>query len=248
MDFPRFWHTISRIHSINLKYLILSLFFILNFNDWCYSQNNTKTIAVLEFQNNSLIKSPELNGLTKGLPSMFINAFSGIKNLKIIDRSILNKILEKQALNQTGLFEKDSLQKVGKLIGANYLILGSLIKGISGDIRIDCRIVNSESGEIINAEEVTGEIDDIFEISEDICKKLLENLDVKFSDEEENILEKSFKGCSHESLISYSLALSDIDSGDYKKAKEILEAVLVDCPDFIAAKELLDKANLHLSK
>jgi len=236
------WNSITSFFFTKL--LIILLLLILNNPDFCLAQDELKDIAVLEFQDNSIIKNQEIQKLRSGLPSLFMNALSTINNVQIIDRRKLKKILEEQALIQSGILKEDSFLKIGKLTGANFLILGSFLIGMNEDIRIDCRIVDSESGEIIKAEEVNGKTDDFFELAQNLTFKLLDDLDIKINKEEANTIQLSLKGCSFQNMISYSLALTEIDLGNKKNAKEILQSVISECSEFSIAKELLEEIQL----
>ena len=243
MHFLGFWNSTF----LFFRQIFSSFFLIFVITNICFAQNEIITIGVTEFQNNSISDKNEIDAIKKGLPQIIITAFTRIQNLKILDRTQLEKILKEQAIDQTGFTERESLQKVGTLSGAKFLILGSFLKDFNENIRIDCRIVNTESGETIKAEEITGAFEDIFELTEELSLKLLDDLEIDFT-KEEDTLKQSFNGCSYQDMLSYSLALTEIDRGNNKEAEAILKNVIADCPEFIAANELLKEIRIEVKE
>ena len=49
-------------------------------------------------------------------------------------------------------------------------------------------------------------------------------------------------------MLSYSFALTEFDRGNDKEAEEILKNVIADCPEFIAANELLKEIRIEVKK
>ena len=61
------------------------------------------------------------------------------------------------------------------------------------------------------------------------------------SEEEDKDLQQSLTGCSFQNMLSYSLALTEIDLGNKKYAKKILETLISDCSEFTTAFQLLEE-------
>jgi len=235
-----FWNSLINFCKKILE-VILIILIVLSSTNLCLAQDSLKTIAVLDFQNNSIVENKNIKTLEKGLSAILISVFSNIPNLEVVNRSRLSEIFKRLAIVQSGMLEKTKLEKIAKLSGAQYFVLGSFIKGFDDDVRIDCRIVNTENGEIIKSEEITGNFEDIFELTNDLCHELLGNLNIELTDKENESIDQSLKGCTPENLISYSLALVEMDAGNKKNAKEILEKLTNDCPGFKAANDLLQE-------
>ena len=79
---------------------------------------------------------------------MLLTELAQNEALRIVDRSILNRILEEQNLSRQDLVDPNTAANVGKLVGARYFILGSFID-FYGDFRIDARVVSVETSEIV---------------------------------------------------------------------------------------------------
>jgi len=206
------------------------------------------TIAVLDFKDNSPLSSEELKRMEQGLADMMITTLSQVGILKIVERRDLNVLMEEMALGQSGMLDESSAQKVGRLLGAHYLVLGSFMKGFKDDIRIDCRIVRTETGVTIKAEEASGKLKDILQLMSKLGEKVIKNLDVKLSSHEKQTIKDLNYGCSYDVLMEYFQALDLIEKEQYRQADSLLTKVIKECPQFKRADEVKKEMRATLKK
>ncbi|MEJ2322971.1 MAG: CsgG/HfaB family protein, partial [Gammaproteobacteria bacterium] len=106
-----------------------------------------------------------------GFADMLISDLSNLQGIKIIERASLQKVLEEQAMSQTGLTDEESAVEVGKLLEANQLIYGAFM--VDDDlIRFDVKHVSVETGSILHAFDVKGDIDDIFDLETELVTNI----------------------------------------------------------------------------
>jgi len=79
----------------------------------------------------------------------------GESELKIFERSQINSIMKEAEFNASGMVLEDSAMELGRMVGADTLIIGSF-KTAGQQLRINCRLVKVESGQILSA--AAGEI------------------------------------------------------------------------------------------
>ena len=225
-------HNILRKKIFIITLLIIAVSIFKN----SYSQQNQLTVAVLDFKDNSPFASDDLKPMQQGLANVMITTFSQVNGLKVVERSQLTAITEEMALGQSGMLDESSAQQVGKLLGAQYLVLGSFMKGMKKDIRIDCRIVRTETGVTVKAEEVTGKIKDIIKLMSKIGEKVVKNLDVKINKQDKKAIKSLDSNCSYDVVLVFFKALEYKDNKKYKKADELFSQVLKKCPKFKRAQ------------
>ncbi len=197
-------------------------------------------IAVLYFENNSLMDKESLDGLRKGLCDMMITELSKISGFNVVEREKLEKIMTEIALGQSGMVTASAAPQVGKLLGAQALLLGGFIKDLGGNIRIDTRIVMVESGEILKAEEVTGGTRGLFRLVKKLCFKIADELDVQITKEEKRRINNSDQ-VSIEALLVYSNGLNLLDKGDRHGA-------LIQFEKALSLDSGFEKAGLEIKK
>ncbi len=102
-------------------------------------------IAVLEFKNNG---SKNLNHFSAGIPDMLTTTFANSTKISVVERQQIQKIISEMNLGTTGLVDPGSAAEVGKVTGANLVIIGSFID-LGRKVRIDAKVVSVNSSEII---------------------------------------------------------------------------------------------------
>jgi TolB-like protein len=103
------------------------------------------TLAVGDFKN----QSPEyyLDSWAQSVPEFLKNELSRSADIRVLERRQLQAVLEEQALSMTGLVDSSTAQQVGDLLGAQFIITGT-INRVGGNIRIDANIVRVSTGEV----------------------------------------------------------------------------------------------------
>ena len=201
-------------------------YFLLIFPIISHAQN---TISILYFDNTT--KNTEYQWLSKGLADMLISDLSVVQGIKIVERAALQKVLEEQALGLTGVTDDDSAVELGKLLQANQLIYGAYI--VNDDlIRIDSKLVSVETGSILHAFDVKGDIDDLFDLQSEMATILHQKLNLQ-----EQLVPKQAETKSVDALARYYIAIDHLDNKRYTDAEsEFIKATELD-PLFYRAQE-----------
>jgi len=109
-------------------------------------------------------------GVGRELGDMLANELAGTEKFKIVEREKLNKVLDEQDLADSGRVAKSTGAKIGKLTGAQYLVVATLsafendVKGTGGGIgfrgisvggkkeeaylAVDLRVIDTTTGEV----------------------------------------------------------------------------------------------------
>jgi hypothetical protein len=173
---------------------------------------------------------------------MLITDLSNVNMLDIVERDKLESILKEQKLNNSKDFDPNTASKVGKLLGAQVILTGAYFE-MMGSLRLDARFIDVETGKILKSDGVDGQTSSFFKIQKQLAWKIINNMDVKLSDEEKKELEskEKSKALSFEDLNQYSNALELYDRGKKADAKKIATKITNKYPDFEAVKNLLKK-------
>lgn len=197
-------------------------------------ENVRHRVAILYFENNTAQTC--FSPLSKGLCDMMISDFSAEQQFAVVERTRLQEIIKELELEKTRNFDPATSAKIGKLLGAEFLVLGSFFE-FMGTFRIDARIVKVETGEVIASVGTAGKAD-TFEALE---KKIVSDLHGQM-----NVSRKTMRnGNKHPVSLSmaaqYGNALDKIDSGDKPGARALLKDIVEASPDFALAKNMLKK-------
>jgi TolB-like protein len=181
-------------------------------------ETNLQTIGILYFENNSVVDKDKLDPLKKGLADMLITEMSKIKSLRVVERQRIQSVVEELNLGEMDLVDRDTVQKMGKLLDAKVLLLGGFSNLFGDKLRIDTRIVSTETGLTLKEEEETGDLDEFLTMLKSLVKKVSHDLEIKVSKAEEDQLESTKDG-RFDGYVTYAQGLSLEDSG-HKLEKE----------------------------
>lgn len=129
-------------------------------------------VAVLYFENRG---NAALEPLEVGIAQMLITDLTGATATPIVERARLQAVLDELKLGHEGAVAPETAAAVGKLVGAEYLVLGSFFE-LMGTMRVDARLVRVETGEITWAHGVDGPTNTLFELEAALSDALLHQL------------------------------------------------------------------------
>ncbi|MCL4817850.1 MAG: protein kinase [Vicinamibacteria bacterium] len=134
-----------------------------------------KSVAVLYFENLSGVKEDEY--LRDGVTEDIISELSKIRGLKIFARSTVLAFRDKEV----------APAQVGKQLGAAYLLTGSLRRA-GQRLRINAELVDTQTDFPMWSERFDREMADVFEVQDEIARKIAEALRIKLSAQEQEAL------------------------------------------------------------
>jgi len=151
---------------------------IISKKDYSVSKSLPKTkksILVLSCANMS--PNPQDEYFSDGLTEEVITNLAHLKSLRVISRST------SMVLKGTS---KDIIT-IGQELKVNYVLEGSVRKS-ENKIRITAQLIDAASDEHMWAERFDGTMDDIFNVQDQIARKIVEALKIELSPEEQKIL------------------------------------------------------------
>jgi hypothetical protein len=73
------------------------------------------------------------------------------KGLRVVERRLVQKLLEEQKLNETGVIDPTTARKMGQVLGVDILVTGTLIDLENGNTEVNARALKSDTGEVVSA-------------------------------------------------------------------------------------------------
>jgi TolB-like protein/Flp pilus assembly protein TadD len=136
------------------------------------------SIAVLPFANMS--SDPEQEYFSDGISEEIINMLAQVQGLKVAGRT--------SSFSFKG--KNQDLREIGQQLNVNHILEGSVRK--SGDkLRITAQLIKVADGYHLYSEKFDRQLDDIFDIQEEIALAILNAIKIKlFENEEETVLKR----------------------------------------------------------
>lgn len=109
------------------------------------TENQKHTIAVIEFVD---LKG-NVTDFGRFLSEELITRLHQTKKFKVIERQQLNRIIAEQKLSLTGMVDPASAQKLGRVLGVDSIVFGS-ISDLVKTLKINARLISAETGEVFD--------------------------------------------------------------------------------------------------
>lgn len=136
------------------------------------------SVAVLYFENLSAAKDEEY--FRDGMTEDVITELSKIKDLKVFARSAVLAFRDKPA----------TIREVGEQVSASHILTGSLRR--SGKrVRVTAQLVEARSGHSIWAERYDRELEDVFELQDEIARSIADALRITLTPQEEKAIARN---------------------------------------------------------
>lgn len=203
----------------------------------------TGPVAVMPFKN--LAGSGDLDWLKLGIAETLIADLAKDGGRPVVERDQINRAIAEVMLQEQHGSDDGLAARAGKLVGATTVVVGGFQQQektvgttYTFEIRITARFVNVESGVVEDTAKVTGPLENVFALQDQIVARLL-----KKATRPRARPKKPSK--TVEAYKVYSLSLST--SSQAEQVRYLKEAIALD-PDFIYALNDLKALERRLEK
>ncbi len=121
----------KNIKLVTLSFLLSSIL---------YSQDSRQTVAVIDFDPSG-ISQLEATSLT----NRFRTAVGDVGAMRLVERGMMEEVLQEQGFQQTGCTSEECAVEVGQLLGVQNMIGGSIGR-VGETFTIDVRMISVQSG------------------------------------------------------------------------------------------------------
>ena len=200
------------------------------------AQTGEVVIAVLPFENAGSYGRDRENfdALKKGLAELTISELAGVGGMRVRPRAEVQRVMDQQGLAPERL-DRQTVARIGQLAGAGYVVAGSFVD-VFGDFRIDVRLLNTQSGEIVKvvrSDPALHDRQDMYRMLQSAVAALTGGPPLAAP------ITPRARSIPTEALTQFSLGLLHADRGDRVKARELLQKALALAPDFAEARAAL---------
>ena len=194
-------------------------------------------IAVFPFDNGGSYGQDKENfdALQVGLQQMLITEFAQNPQLRIVERGRIRDLLAEQDLGAGGRVDANTAAKLGKIVGARYVVLGGFID-FYGDFRMDARIVNVETTELLKVVKVQDKRDKLYALVVNLAGSVTRDVNLPALPRQA-MEQRESRPVPTEALQLYSRALLYADRGDATRAAELFNRAIEVFPEYTEAQE-----------
>ncbi len=212
------------------------------------AQDTRPGIGIMPFDNGGSYgqDAEDFEALQVGLQQMLITEMARNSGLRLVERGRLSELLQEQDLAGSGRVDANTAAQIGRLVGARYMVLGGFID-FYGDFRLDARIVDVETSEIIKTDRARGDRENLFGILDDLANDIPNGLELPaLSARDRQIMQENrdrLNEAPPEAVRSYMRGLLYQDRGDTERAAELFAEAVAAFPDYHEAQEALNQVS-----
>lgn len=206
------------------------------------STDTRPTIAVTSFTNGALGRTAEFAELSAGIQEIMITTLAAAPNLRVVERKLLQQILDEQHLSQSDLVDESTAVRVGRILSAQHFVAGGFIV-FRGDVRIDVRAFNTETSRVEYTETIQGKEDELLSLIDRVSRKVASGLKLSALPSTSSAAKPPAKASQTKAVALLGRALLARDRGDTTAMLVAAREALVVYPDFAPAKAIVDSAS-----
>ncbi len=209
------------------------------------AQMPDNTLAVLNFANTT--GQTALDPTQKGLAFMLLTDLSSIRALVVLEREKSQALLDEMDLGASGLVELGTEARMGRLLGARFLVSGGISAGpdaphgladegaisqvLETRIQVSPVVLDVPPGQRSNLSTVEGPVGSLFQMEKEILMAVVEHLEIALSDEQKAAL-RIPATTNGRALYYFFMGLTYSDMGRYKRSGVYYEKALKEDPAF----------------
>lgn len=130
-------------------------------------------VAVLYFENGSFGKDRgDFDALGKGIADILITDLANNPNVRVVERERIQALLTEQNLIKEKTIDPQTAVRLGKIVGAQYMITGMFMSDSKGTLNLTSRVINVETSAITNATRLPSKGDDVLGLINQLSTKL----------------------------------------------------------------------------
>jgi TolB-like protein len=142
------------------------------------TKDTRPTVAVLYFTNGSLQRNADYAALSKGIATILITDLASNTKVRVVEREQLQSVLEEQNLASAGRVDNETAAKIGKILGAKYMLTGGFVVDLADQMRLDVRAVDVETSLVLSQQawSVRGKTADLLDLISQMSGKVNDGL------------------------------------------------------------------------
>lgn len=203
------------------------------------AQDTRPGVAVFPIENGGSYgqDAEDFQALEVGLQQMLITEFGTNANIRSVDRTRMRELLAEQDLGAGDRVDPATAARLGRIVGARYVVLGGFVD-FYGDFRIDARVVDVETSEIIKTEKVRDKRENLYTLVVTLSNQITRGLNLPPLPRQA-MEQRQRREIPTEAVRLYTKALLYSDRGQTDRAVELFNQAKAVYPQYTEVDEAL---------
>jgi TolB-like protein len=182
-----------------------------------------------------------LNPLTSGVPELILLELARNPGIHTVEPERLRRVLTSQKLDPQSRLGDEAAARVGRILGAQWVIRGTFATDGRGAIRLSAYMVDVATGQVEHTATAEGRQANLAELIGQISEHLAHDMHLADLPRESKRAHELAQKASYQSTLSFARAIEARDAGKVQQAITLLQQLLAADPGYEPAQNALTR-------
>ena len=182
-----------------------------------------------------------LNPLISGVPELILIELARNPTLRTVEPARLHRVLASQKLDQPGRIDDETASRIGRILGAQWMIRGNFTGDGHGTIRIAAYMVDVATGQVEHTANAEGKQANLASLIGQISEHLGHDMHLADLPKDGKRAREITQKASYQTTLLFAKAIEARDAGRVQQAITMLQQLLADEPEYEPAQNELTR-------
>jgi hypothetical protein len=203
-------------------------------------RDSSPLIGALPFTN-SIVGSERaaLDPLVSGVPELLLIELSRNPDVRTVEPARVRRVLASQKRDPQARIDDEAATRIGRILGAQWMILGSFTSDGRGTLRVAASLVNVESGQAEHSASAEGKQANLAGLTGQLAEHLGRDLHLAGLPQDSRRARDLAQKASYETTMAFARAIEARDAGRVQQAIAMLQTLVSGHPEYEPAQNEL---------
>lgn len=182
-----------------------------------------------------------LNPLTSGVPELLLIELSRNPALRTVEPARLRRVLASQKLNPSGRIDDEAAARIGRILGAQWMIRGNFTGDGHGTIRVAAYMVDVATGQVEHTANAEGKQANLAQLIGQISEHFGRDMHLADLPKDGKRARELTQKASYQTTLLFARAIEARDAGRVQQAITMLQELLASSPEYEPAQHELTR-------
>lgn len=187
-----------------------------------------------------------LNPLISGVPELILIELGRNPAIRTVESDRLRRVLSSQKMDPQGRIDDEAASRLGRILGAQWMIHGNFTGDGHGTIRIAAYMVDVATGQVEHTASAEGRQATLASLIGQISEHIAHDMHLADLPKNGKLARQSTQKASYQTTLLFARAIEARDAGKVQQAITMLQQLLADSPEYEPAQNELTR--LHADR
>ena len=182
-----------------------------------------------------------LNPLISGVPELILIELSRNPTVRTVEPARLRRVLASQKLDAQGRVDDDAASRVGRILGAQWMIRGNFTGDGHGAIRVAAYMVDVATGQVEHTANAEGKQANLASLIGQLSEHLGNDMHLADLPQDGKRARELTQKASYQTTLMFARAIEARDAGRVQQAITMLQQLLAESPEYEPAQNELTR-------